>query len=312
MKRFAYILAAVLLLGTLAACHKDKSAPAPSTVPTITWEANANFATQEISPVLDATISVSAEEGISSLAITVKQMPVELIGIVNAWISVDNNKGTSSKAPKLDLLKDSKVIGQLLDGKVIASAPVGGATACSLDLARLIDMMTKDQLLANKSKFSFEITVTDSEDRPVSKTATFNWTSAPEIALSQETVTITKGWNTDVKATITAEGKIASLTVSFGGTSADRAFLAWVRKRTVEGKSGVELVSEAEAASALGFPSADAVSGKTAVTLNFKELLNQVSYELTSAASTTEMTVTVVDQLQKSTSAIIYVAHSAE
>lgn len=312
MKRFAYILAAVLLLGAIASCHKDKPAPSPSTAPTITWEGNERFAAQEISPVLDATVQVAAEEGIFTLQISVKQMPVELIGVVNAWISIDNNKGSSSKAPKFDLLKDSKAVKQLVDSKVLASAPTSGAMSCSLNLGRLIDSMTENQVLTNKSKFTFEIAVTDSEGQSLTKTATFNWTSAPEITLSSETVALTKGWNTDVKATIAAEGKIETLVVSFGGASADQAFLSWVRKRTVDGKTDVDLVNEADAAAAFGFPSAASVSDKTAVTINFKDLLSQVSYEMTSAETSTEITVKVTDQLQKTTSATLYITHSAE
>ena len=172
MKRFLTLMAMVSAIAAFSSCNKDNGndtgIPTGDGDPTITWESNPNFETQEITATgMDVKISVAAPAGISSFVVTIDSDALEGILQTNT----------------IDFINPSGSTAGIVSMIVGADVTVKGATELNLDLSSLIPMI----LMATNedSNHTFKLDVTDASGKTVSATAKFH-RSAAEIPTTSQ------------------------------------------------------------------------------------------------------------------------------
>lgn len=161
-------MAMVSAVVAFSSCNKDNGndttdggIPTGDGDPTITWESNPNFETQEITATgMNVKISVAAPAGINSFVVTIDSDALEGILQTN---TIDFINPTESTAGIVSMI-------------VGADVTVKGATEINLDLSSLIPMI----LMATNedSNHTFKLDVTDANGETVTATAKFHRSAA--------------------------------------------------------------------------------------------------------------------------------------
>lgn len=168
--------------------------------PTMTWESNPDFETQELSEQMDVRIDISAPAGISTFIVTVDSDALEsVIGLVN------------NGSTEMDLINGNPALLELLSGfGVPTGAQLRNQTSVSLDLSALVPLIIQFNP-SNDSNHTFTLDLTDNAGQTLSRSATFHYTGA-----SAATVSDVDLWaNT---ATVTIEGEAGSVQYREKGT----------------------------------------------------------------------------------------------
>ncbi len=301
MKKYLFAAAALILA---LSCSKNQNTPVqPSTAPAFSWEANAGFELMEIEEDMSSVIAVSSESGIASFTVTFSTLPVELIGILNTMISVADNKATSSKAGVIDFVADGGATSKLSGVLTPIGAGLKGAKSASFDIGALITKLCYGQILENGSRFALDIAVKDAEGQLTQKSATFKWTSAPEIVLNPSASTISlESSELEYQYNVDAPGKIAHVIISFtgnGDSEPDPGIIALVKNYT-KADASINLAEMPKVAKVFGLPS-DNIVGQTALQIDLSTLLLQLSLSASQTGSETILNVEVKDQLGKVT-----------
>jgi len=295
MKRvLSLALVLSIVCGLSLSCKKDKGGQKEedTTVPQIAWESNSSFAEKEIAPGLEAEVSIASVNGLSVLSIEVS-VPVTLVSQVNNYIGISSNKGTSSKNAVIDLVGDEVAVTALnLMGVTRGGvASYAGSKSLTIDFAALVNAIILNQVLDNASKFSFNITATDTEGKTTKKSVKFNWTSAPEITVPSSDVSAAAG---KASVTVNANGLVEALTVTIAG---DVRAVAEIADRTSSKSGVIDLIGDtANAVKYFSFPAESSISGKKSVTLDFSALILLIEPKLSSSVT---VTVFVSDQFGK-------------
>lgn len=287
------VLFAAIALALLISCKKQ--APDPS-APTITWEANPDFAIQEMGDQMDGTILVKAPTGIAALSIKCVQLP-ELCKLrATEWIGIQAYKS----ALTMDLISDTQLAAHFAAQG--AAVPVGGSLSksqsCTLDFKALLDALCKDLVLQNGVRFDFVISVTDPFDKMVSKTVSFRWTAAatfPENIPSY--YQLRKNDTRTLELSITIPGKVAEFTLSFGGANADAKILEYICNRSASGTAVIDLVKDTNVKQA--FDLDPVVKNAAMVNLKLTSLMRNLGYECGSTDTSTNLQISIKDALGK-------------
>ncbi len=211
MKKFALAAAALaLLVFAASSCKKDKQ-PKENTTPVIAWENNSNFAACEITDKMDASVSLTAKEGIQEMVISFTKLPLTLVGVVNQHIdgrSFPQNLASSSNnyLATLDLVNDSSVSEYIKGLNMIVPSTIKGSTACTINFKSLIINLMNNQILENDANISFTLSVVDKADQKASKNLTFHYTTGPYITVK----------NYAFAASVPGKIEKASITVNSG------------------------------------------------------------------------------------------------
>lgn len=181
MKRFVLALAGIALLffaGT--SCKKDKGGN-ESVKPTITWEANADFAQVQIGESLDAVITINAPEGIQDLTLKFTSIPAVMIGTIATHLDIKENwQGANANTPVIDLVADAKAVAYIKSLKMASVSTFSGAESVVLNFKPLVEALTLDW--STSESIDIQINVTDKNGKSVSKKASFLFTPAPIIS----------------------------------------------------------------------------------------------------------------------------------
>ena len=175
---------------------------------------------------------------------------------------------------------------------------VSGKTALTFDISALVPMIAA--IYEETSDHKFILKVTDAKGQSTTKTLTCHLTAAPTIALDggdiDQPQEITNPMS--VKIGVTAPGVIAGFTVTIDSPALTDEMLAAVGLA-----AELNLVnpgSMAEALGALGFPSGEAVSGKTALTFDISALVPMIA-QIYNETSDHKFILKVTDAKGKST-----------
>ena len=175
---------------------------------------------------------------------------------------------------------------------------VSGKTALTFDISALVPMIAA--IYEETSDHKFILKVTDAKGQSTTKTLTCHLTAAPTIALDggdiDQLQEITNPMS--VKIGVTAPGVIAGFTVTIDSPALTDEMLAAVGLA-----AELNLVnpgSMAEALGALGFPSGEAVSGKTALTFDISALVPMIA-QIYNETSDHKFILKVTDAKGKST-----------
>ncbi len=303
MKKYLFAAAALLLA---LSCSKNQNTPAqPTTAPAFSWEANPGFELMEIEEDMNSVITVSSTAGVESFTVTFSTLPVELIGILNTMISVADNKATSSKAGVIDFISDGGATAKLPSVINPIGAGLKGAKSASFNIGALITKLCSGQILENGARFALDIAVKDAEGQLTQKSATFKWTSAPEIVLNPNTSLISLNQSEidyDYTYSVDAPGKIAHVIISFSGKGdgePDPGIISLVKNYT-KADASINLAEMSKVAKVFGLPSENIV-GQTALQIDLSSLLLQLSLSASKTGSETMLNVEVKDQLGKVT-----------
>lgn len=299
MKKFLLILASFTMLFTTGCKKTPKVDPQK---PTITWESNPGFNIQEMTTGVDGFITVSAPEKINALTIDLSLG--DFFALANNYIALAANRGTLTKAPKFDLIDDSKSAAFLESLNMTGGTILRGKTSAELNLAAILGALLENQSPENNSSFSLTVYVMDQAGNELSKTATFHFTSAPEFAWVANSTfrdVVLDDDPVDCKISISAPGKIESCTVTLAD-DADQALKTYIKNRTTAGVLVIDLVNDEKVASGFKFPAASTVAGAETLELDFGFLYDK---RFDMAPSTNKFTINVVDKNGKSSSQVI-------
>ena len=292
------LLVAALPVLFLGGCKKEKVDPLK---PSVTWESNSNFETKEITPALDAKVTITAPGKFQDLSLVLGIGQYYLLA--NQYISIGSNKGTGSSSAIMDLVSDDACVSFLRELGMTAGAPLKNRDQVVLDLKKILEALTKGQVIDNNSSFSVEIRVTDQTGGTNSKTAKFHFTAAPSISWSKNASFAEVDLDADAidcKIEILAPGKIEGLKVKLED-GADPAVTSKVKNRTTGAVTLIDLVGDAAVAGGFKgfFPASTDISGKDRALLDFGFMYDW-KYDM-SGASLNVFTITVTDRNGKET-----------
>lgn len=296
MNKFMYLIAAAALLLAVG-CKKEKVDP---TKPSITWDSNTSFGQVEMTPALDANITITAPGKIQDLKLALNLGANN--NLVNQYIKIQSNKSTNGSSPVMDLV-DDEASANLLGGLGMrAGSSLRGREQFKLDLQKILERILQGQPVDNNTSFTIDIRVTDQSGNMSSKTAKFHFTAAPEVSWPKNpgfSVVDLDATEIECKVNIWAPGKIEKLTVTLEDGAAP-AMVSFVKKRTTGGTTVIDLVNDEMVKDSFKswFPAGDAVSGKEQVVLDFAFMFQQ-KYDL--EASTNTFTIVVEDKNGKQT-----------
>ena len=297
MKRLMLLVAALPVL-FLAGCKKEKIDPLK---PNVTWESNSNFETKELTPALDAKVTVTAPGKFQDLSLVLGIGQYYLLA--NQYISIGSNKGSSSSSAVMNLVSDDACVSFLRDLGMTAGAPLKNRDQVVLDLKKILEALTKGQVVDNNSSFSIEIRVTDQTGGTNSKTARFHYTAGPSITWAKNASFGEVDLDADAiesKIEILAPGKIEGLKVQLED-GADPAVTSKVKNRTTGSVTLIDLIGDTKVADGFKgyFPASSDISGKDRAVLDFGFLYDW-KYDM-SGASKNVFTITATDQNGKET-----------
>ena len=301
MKKILLALAAVALI--LGACKKN--VPEDPTKPTFTWNDNDSFAQMEITENMSSVIAVDVPNGLNSFTITFRVVPDGFYRVLNQEISIQANKGTSTTPCVYDIISDGTLASWLnTKGALSPATNLLNAKSLRLDIGRLLWAKYGDDAHENGDRFDLELYVKDANGNELRKTASFRWTSAPEITFNGVGAIIyldsDKSFD-DASVAIESNGKIDGIVLKFDGDNADPNIINYINTSAKVEAGVVDLAANnGKAAKGLGLitgTSADFI-GKTSFSLNLSSLLFNLSNQSEDSRST-NMTVEVTDQLGK-------------
>lgn len=274
MKRTVLFLATVLGIFAVA-CNKEKVDPLK---PSIVWESNPGFGSVEMTSGLDGVVTVNAPGKFQDLKLVLNLGDYNILA--NQYIKMDSNKGKSGTNPTLDLVSDDYVLTFMSGLGMRVGASLRSYDTFKLDLKKILDKILTGQNVENNTSFTIEIRATDQTGGTASKTAKFHFTAAPTITWEKNEsfgeILLDPANKMDCKVKVWAPGKIDKLTVKLED-GADPSITTFVKNRTTEGTTTMDLVNDPKVSSSIsGFPAPDAVSGKDQAILDFGFMYDRV------------------------------------
>ena len=285
MRTSAIVAAGLLALTVFASCKKEKKEKVDTTKPAINWEANANFAQQEITVNMDAVVSFSAPQGISAFTLKFTKLPEDLRGVVKQHIGNNANRtGVNSDSPVMDPVDDATVSSYFAGLGLPSGASIQGSTSVSFDFKCLLDDLLLNQVLDNNSVISILLTLVDKDERSITKTVSFHYTSGPEIKWAANPdfslVEIAADGKANASLKLAVPGKIASVTITVNtpSTTLYNALKAYISASSAK-ELVVYLIGDADAVrnfANFGMATGSSLEGKTDVTLDMSKFVDTI------------------------------------
>ena len=282
-------MAMAMMAALFVACGDDGTddETPPPAVPTIALDGGDIDQPQEITNPMSVKVSVTAPGAIAGFTVTIASpaLTAEMLA-------------TAGLATELNLVNPGSMAEALGALGFPSGEAVSGKTALTFDISALVPMIAA--IYEETSDHKFILKVTDAKGQSTTKTLTCHLTAAPTIALDggdiDQPQEITNPMS--VKIGVTAPGAIAGFTVTIDSPALTDEMLA-----TVGLAAELNLVnpgSMAEALGALGFPSGEAVSGKTALTFDISALVPMIA-QIYNETSDHKFILKVTDAKGKST-----------
>ena len=259
----------------------------PPAVPTIALDGGDIDQPQEITNPMSVKVSVTAPGAIAGFTVTIDSpaLTAEMLA-------------TAGLATELNLVNPGSMAEALGALGFPSGEAVSGKTALTFDISALVPMIAA--IYEETSDHKFILKVTDAKGQSTTKTLTCHLTAAPTIALDggdiDQPQEITNPMS--VKVSVTAPGAIAGFTVTIDSPALTAEMLATAGLATE--LNLVNPGSMAEALGALGFPSGEAVSGKTALTFDISALVPMIA-QIYNETSDHKFILKVTDAKGKST-----------
>ena len=140
--------------------------PQPSTAPTMSWDANPNFAPMTITDPMDVNITITAPEGINDFVIDVNSD--KLNPVIASMGGVANPDGTV----KMDLINNATLVAALGKMGVPTGDKLKNQTEVEFSLSSLVPMILGFEP-APKSEHTFTLKVTDNKNQSYEKAIVF-------------------------------------------------------------------------------------------------------------------------------------------
>ena len=282
-------MAMAMMAALFVACGDDGTddETPPPAVPTIALDGGDIDQPQEITNPMSVKVSVTAPGAIAGFTVTIDSpaLTAEMLAKVGL-------------ATELNLVNPGSMAEALGALGFPSGEAVSGKTALTFDISALVPMIAA--IYEETSDHKFILKVTDAKGQSTTKTLTCHLTAAPTIALDggdiDQPQEITNPMS--VKIGVTAPGAIAGFTVTIDSPALTAEMLAAVGLA-----AELNLVnpgSMAEALGALGFPSGEAVSGKTALTFDISALVPMIA-QIYNETSDHKFILKVTDANDKST-----------
>ena len=282
-------MAMAMMAALFVACGDDGTddETPPPAVPTIALDGGDIDQPQEITNPMSVKVSVTAPGAIAGFTVTIDSpaLTAEMLATVGL-------------ATELNLVNPGSMAEALGALGFPSGEAVSGKTALTFDISALVPMIAA--IYEETSDHKFILKVTDAKGQSTTKTLTCHLTAAPTIALDggdiDQPQEITNPMS--VKIGVTAPGAIAGFTVTIDSPALTAEMLAAVGLA-----AELNLVnpgSMAEALGALGFPSGEAVSGKTALTFDISALVPMIA-QIYNETSDHKFILKVTDANDKST-----------
>ena len=282
-------MAMAMMAALFVACGDDGTddETPPPAVPTIALDGGDIDQPQEITNPMSVKIGVTAPGAIAGFTVTIDSpaLTAEMLATVGL-------------ATELNLVNPGSMAEALGALGFPSGEAVSGKTALTFDISALVPMIAA--IYEETSDHKFILKVTDAKGQSTTKTLTCHLTAAPTIALDggdiDQPQEITNPMS--VKIGVTAPGVIAGFTVTIDSPALTDEMLAAVGLA-----AELNLVnpgSMAEALGALGFPSGEAVSGKTALTFDISALVPMIA-QIYNETSDHKFILKVTDAKGKST-----------
>ena len=290
MKKLVSMTMAMAMMAALfVACGDDGTddETPPPAVPTIALDGGDIDQPQEITTPMSVKVSVTAPGAIEGFTVTIDSpaLTAEMLATVGL-------------ATELNLVNPGSMAEALGALGFPSGNAVSGKTALAFDISALVPMIA--QIYHETSDHKFILKVTDAKGQSTTKTLTCHLTAAPTIALDGGDIDQPQEITTpmSVKVSVTAPGAIEGFTVTIDSPALTAEMLATVGLATE--LNLVNPGSMAEALGALGFPSGDAVSGKTALTFDISALVPMIA-QIYNETSDHKFILKVTDAKGKST-----------
>ena len=282
-------MAMAMMAALFVACGDDGTddETPPPAVPTIALDGGDIDQPQEITNPMSVKVSVTAPGAIAGFTVTIDSpaLTAEMLA-------------TAGLATELNLVNPGSMAEALGALGFPSGEAVSGKTALTFDISALVPMIAA--IYEETSDHKFILKVTDAKGQSTTKTLTCHLTAAPTIALDggdiDQPQEITNPMS--VKVSVTAPGAIAGFTVTIDSPALTAEMLAAVGLATE--LNLVNPGSMAEALGALGFPSGEAVSGKTALTFDISALVPMIA-QIYNETSDHKFILKVTDAKGKST-----------
>ena len=282
-------MAMAMMAALFVACGDDGTddETPPPAVPTIALDGGDIDQPQEITNPMSVKVSVTAPGAIAGFTVTIDSpaLTAEMLATVGL-------------ATELNLVNPGSMAEALGALGFPSGEAVSGKTALTFDISALVPMIAA--IYEETSDHKFSLKVTDAKGQSTTKTLTCHLTAAPTIALDggdiDQPQEITNPMS--VKVSVTAPGAIAGFTVTIDSPALTAEMLATVGLATE--LNLVNPGSMAEALGALGFPSGEAVSGKTALTFDISALVPMIA-QIYNETSDHKFILKVTDAKGKST-----------
>ena len=282
-------MAMAMMAALFVACGDDGTddETPPPAVPTIALDGGDIDQSQEITNPMSVKVSVTAPGAIAGFTVTIDSpaLTAEMLATVGL-------------ATELNLVNPGSMAEALGALGFPSGEAVSGKTALTFDISKLVPMIAA--IYEETSDHKFILKVTDAKGQSTTKTLTCHLTAAPTIALDggdiDQPQEITNPMS--VKIGVTAPGAIAGFTVTIDSPALTAEMLATVGLATE--LNLVNPGSMAEALGALGFPSGEAVSGKTALTFDISKLVPMIA-QIYNETSDHKFILKVTDAKGKST-----------
>ena len=142
--------------------------PQPSTAPTMTWEANPDFARMAIREGMDVNITITAPEGIADFVIDVDS---NILGPVLASPSFGGTTNTDGTV-RMDLINNTTMVSVLGGMGVPTGDSLADQTDVVFSLSSLVPMIL-GYGPAQGSEHTFTLKVTDNKDQSLEKAIVF-------------------------------------------------------------------------------------------------------------------------------------------
>ena len=282
-------MAMAMMAALFVACGDDGTddETPPPAVPTIALDGGDIDQPQEITNPMSVKIGVTAPGAIAGFTVTIDSpaLTAEMLATVGL-------------ATELNLVNPGSMAEALGALGFPSGEAVSGKTALTFDISALVPMIAA--IYEETSDHKFILKVTDAKGQSTTKTLTCHLTAAPTIALDggdiDQPQEITNPMS--VKIGVTAPGAIAGFTVTIDSPALTAEMLATVGLATE--LNLVNPGSMVEALGALGFPSGEAVSGKTALTFDISALVPMIA-QIYNETSDHKFILKVTDAKGKST-----------
>ena len=282
-------MAMAMMAALFVACGDDGTddETPPPAVPTIALDGGDIDQPQEITNPMSVKVSVTAPGAIAGFTVTIDSpaLTAEMLA-------------TAGLATELNLVNPGSMAEALGALGFPSGEAVSGKTALTFDISALVPMIAA--IYEETSDHKFILKVTDAKGQSTTKTLTCHLTAAPTIALDggdiDQPQEITNPMS--VKVSVTAPGAIAGFTVTIDSPALTAEMLATAGLATE--LNLVNPGSMAEALGALGFPSGEAVSGKTALTFDISALVPMIA-QIYNETSDHKFILKVTDAKGKST-----------